>query len=143
METHPIQLLAVNVQQLYIRPLVAPEAALEADQGGAAIFFGRSEYDAEEKLISVGVKLETPEEKEKDEPFEICVELSGIFEVDDESFPPEHIQHWAENNAPYILMPYLREHVFALTARCGFKPMVLPLTMLPTLRLESERENPA
>ncbi len=32
-----------------------------------------------------------------------------------------------------ILQPYLREHVFALTARAGFQPLILPLIEVPTL----------
>ncbi len=68
-------------------------------------------------------------------PFVLKVELIGLFTVDPERFPIEHVDQWARTNAPLVLYPYLREQVYGLTSRAGFNATLLPLLEIPTFRL--------
>ena len=114
---HPIQLISLNVLELYIKVHQPPESAdLKLDEKGFSLRSGRSEYDEENHIIQIGVKLEIGEEKEDQKnPFTMRVVLAGVFKVDETKFSKTHIQDWAKRNAPIILYPYLREQVFALT----------------------------
>ncbi len=89
-------------------------------------------------VIEVGVIIEYGIETKPDEvvPFALRVHIMGQFKVDESTFDKAKIDKWARINAPYILYPYLREHVFALTARSGFDPVLLPLVELPTIKIE-------
>ena len=135
---HPIQLISLNVMELSIKVNQPPESAdLKLDEKGFSLRTGRSEYDEENHIIQVGVKLEIGEEKEDQKSaFTMRIVLGGVFKVDETKFLKTHIQDWAKRNAPIILYPYLREQVFALTARCGFPGMILPLLEVPTFTIE-------
>lgn len=85
-----------------------------------SLFHGHSGYDNEKKVIAVKIGVEIGKEVENT-PFELRVAILGGFKVDDEKFPLKFIYSWAEQNAPLILYPYLREQVFNLTSRAGFK----------------------
>jgi preprotein translocase subunit SecB len=129
---HPIQTNSISVRELYIKANEFPDVDKAIEVGEAAIRVGHSKYDEETKVIVVALKLEGGLEPEKTKaPFTIKVELVGEFQVDESKFPKDQIYNWADRNAPMILMPYLREHVYSLTMRCGFKPMLLPLMEVP------------
>ncbi|HUT44220.1 MAG TPA: protein-export chaperone SecB [Desulfobacterales bacterium] len=131
---HAIQLGSVSVIELYIRANQFPDASIKLDLDDAPLLVGHSEYDPESKSIQVSVKTEIGMEKDKGTtPYSMRVELVGDFIVDEDEFPIAQIDDWAVRNAPMILQPYLREHVFALTARAGFYPLILPLIEVPTL----------
>ncbi|MFP4347001.1 MAG: protein-export chaperone SecB, partial [Desulfococcaceae bacterium] len=142
---HSIQLMKVNVIELYIKSHHAPDESIgiEAD---IPFLGGHTDLDDESRQISVLVKVEigineNSKEKEGAEefPFSLRVAIEGEFKVGEE-FPDDQINDWARRNAPIILMPYLREHVYALTARSGFKPLILPLVVVPTLVPETQKE---
>lgn len=140
-QAHPIQLASLNVAELHIEPNVAPDKKTGVEESEVTISSAYSEYDEEENLISVAVKAEVGMSGDSDSPppFSMRVEVTGNFTVvDKERFPMDEIQHWAEFNAPMILFPYVREHVFSLTARCGFDPMILPLLEVPTVEAGEE-----
>lgn len=71
-------------------------------------------------------------------PYFLFVEVVGIFEVDESKFPPDRIYEWANANAMYVMYPYLREHVYALTSRAGFRPLLLELLEVPLFTLGKE-----
>jgi preprotein translocase subunit SecB len=138
LKPHPIQLLKVNVIELSIRSNQSPDESIGIDDTmDIPLLVGHSEFNNENRQIAVVVKVETKvnkgEKKDAEDSFFLRVELVGEFKVE-ENFPMEHIDSWARDNAPFILMPYLREHVYSLTLRCGLKPIVLPLLQVPTLR---------
>jgi preprotein translocase subunit SecB len=136
---HAIQLVSVDVIELYIRLQSSSAAQAEIKREDISVFSGHNTYDEESKTIQVRIKIEVGMEKASKFPFVMRVELGGMFRVDEERFPIEHLEHWASKNAPMILFPYMREHVFALTARCGLPPMILPLVEVPTLVMESPK----
>lgn len=133
---HAIQLIDLKVVKLNI------EANLDVDQtvpdeGNFRFYNGTSEYNEDKKvvLVKIGVEMGRGASDNDDSPFDLHVELLGVFEVDEEQFPIEHIGDWAKRNAPLVLYPYLREHVHGLTSRAGFDGMLLPLFEVPTFRL--------
>ena len=132
---HSIQLLSVSVIELHIRANQLPDTSAKLELKDIPILVGHGEYNKENKTIQVSVKIEIGMEKDKEieVPFSLKVELVGNFEVDEDDFPIEHVDDWANRNAPMILHPYLREHVYALTSRSGFQPLILPLIEVPTL----------
>jgi preprotein translocase subunit SecB len=133
---HPIQLISLNVIELYIKVNQSPEPSdLNLEEKDFSLRTGRSDYDKENHIIQVGVRLEIGEEDDQKSPFTLKVILGGVFKVDETKFSKEHIDDWAKRNAPIILYPYLREQAFALTARCGFPGIILPLLEVPTFKI--------
>lgn len=135
MDKHPIQLVYLGIRELLIKSNIPPQPdgqLPELEEGKFRLQTGLTDYDEENKAIGVALKLEIGIDDEEECPFSLRIELYGHFLVDDKKFPKDKIQDWALNNAPYILMPYMREQVFALTSRCGFQPVILPLTQVPT-----------
>lgn len=131
---HAIQLVKVNIVELFIRSNQPPDELTGIDELNIPFLVGHSNFDDESRQIAVMVKIEIGNDDEKNikYPFSLRVEIVGEFKID-ENFPVKHIDNWARRNAPFILMPYLREHIYALTSKCGFKPVILPLLEVPTL----------
>jgi preprotein translocase subunit SecB len=130
---HAIQLSSVKVVELFIKSNRPPDASIEAEGGDFNFSSAHSSYDPESKIIRVTVAIEIGMEDKPKTPFSMKIRLVGFFKVDEDKFNITHIGHWAEHNAPMILFPYIREHAFALSARCGFRPVLLPLLEVPTL----------
>lgn len=133
---HAIQLVALRVMELSIKvnpDIDDPQTQLVAD-GNFTLTTANSPYDAEEHKIGIRISAEIGKEQDK-MPYSLSVELVGIFEVDESRFPIMHIEHWAKNNGPLVLYPYLREHVFGLTSRAGFQAALLPLFEIPTFKV--------
>lgn len=131
---HPIQILSVSVKELRIVANQPPDQKVGNEEQGFSLTTGHSEYDNKNHTISVSAQLEMGV-KEK-EPYNLCVHIVGYFHVDEDNFNIKHINDWAKRNAPLILFPYLREQAHALTSRCGFKPLLLPLFEVPVFSLK-------
>lgn len=129
---HAIQLNELRVSELSIQvDLSVPRGA---DIGSFNIETGRSTYDPETHQIQVKMRVAMGKDEQKKTPFQLVVELHGLFEVDEEKFNVQFIEDWAEKNAPLVLYPYIREHVYTLTGRAGFPEALLPLIEIPTFR---------
>lgn len=130
-----IQLVSVETRELYIRlngPIEKDLASLDMKEiklGSAHTIF-----DQETKTIHVGLRLSLGMEEKPVTPVSMRIEVLGTFTVDTEKFPAEQINDWADKNAPIILYPFVREHGFGLTSRCGMPPIILPLLQVPTLQ---------
>jgi preprotein translocase subunit SecB len=138
---YPIQLSWIAVRELSIKLRSGPDRTFALPEGEFAITDGRSEYDEKKHTVQVGVKVEigkTPESQHL--PFTLVAEIWGEFRIDESRFPRDKIDVWATINAPYVLYPYLREHVYALTSRSGFPGVILPLMQIPTMRVTSPAE---
>lgn len=96
---------------------------------------GYSKYNEDARQIIVKTSVEVGCDDGNELPFSLRVELVGIFIVDESQFPIVHIEKWAKGNAPLILYPFLREHVYGLTSRAGFDGMLLPLLEIPTFKV--------
>ena len=138
---HAIQLIGLKVQELFIvisSNYEEDETSHQSiDEGTFTWNIGYSEYDQIKHQIALKVSIIIGD-NEKDSPFSLKVSLLGIFEVDESRFPLMHIEHWAKNNVPLVLYPYLREHVYSLTSRAGLKGVILPLFEVPTFRISKE-----
>lgn len=140
---HAIQLVGIKILELSI--VVNPDIITEnarTDFDGAGPFswnIGHSDYDHERKGIVVKAIINMGEEEKS--PFKLKIEMAGIFEVDESRFPLIHIEHWASNNAPLVLYPYLRELAYGLTTRAGFPGVLLPLLQVPTFKINKNIDN--
>ncbi|MDA3902457.1 MAG: protein-export chaperone SecB [Desulfuromusa sp.] len=137
---HPIQLNNIFVRELHIVANNPPDEEVGVAGDKIAFLTGHTEYDQEDQEISVSAKIECGFEEENDQPYSIRIAIVGSFHVDEDKFDVKDLEDWARRNAPLILFPYLREHAYALTSRCGFKPLILPLMEVPTFR-KPRKEN--
>ncbi len=142
---YPIQANFIAVRELYIKSHVPPNQRVQVDSANFILKTAHSSYDEAQHVIEVGVIIEYGIETKPDEvvPFALRAHIMGQFKVDESTFEKAKIDKWARINAPYILYPYLREHVFALTARAGFNPVLLPLLELPTIKIERHPAAPS
>jgi preprotein translocase subunit SecB len=133
---HPIQLQSIEILELYVRLHEQVPPSISINQEDAKLLHGYKEFDEENSTINIAIKFEIGMGEECKTPFSMKVELAGLFHIDTEVFKKEHISHWAQNHSLYILLPYLREHVFGLTSRCGLPPIILPLLDVPTFTID-------
>lgn len=142
-EHHPIQLADITVLQLNMT-VNDPQVARDFEgEISLKLDIGRSEFVEDDPNISVGIRvlfnsisseLMDAEEQESDEnppAFSGEVELLGHFTVDYSKFKFEHLASWAKINAPFLLLPFVREHVYGLALRAGVKGLVFPLFVQP------------
>jgi len=99
---------------------------------------GHSSFDHVTSLITVGVKGEVGGEssEQNKHPFHIRIHIQGQFLVDTKKFPVDKIDDWAYKNAPLLLLPFLREHIYGLASRAGIKGVMVPLFVLPTIKVQ-------
>lgn len=141
---HPIQLLHLGVKGLYIRSNRPPDMNTTINPEDPTIKISTSPYDEKQKKIAVSITLETGMDTKKTQaPYAMKIELVGIFTVDEARFAPKNVPDWAKRGAPMILFPYLREHAFGLSSRCGFKPLLLPLLEVPTFKIDKPKRKKA
>ena len=145
MKKHPIQLIDIGVKELSIVTKEPPEHGEKIDVDSFTFSVGYDGFNDSTRIINIGLKFEKAmdDESEQISPEEdnissLKIEIIGCFKVDVENFPIEKIDHWAQYNAPYILIPYIREHVYSLTQKCGFEPLVLPLFQVPSFTIENK-----
>lgn len=131
MKDHDVQLVDIQVMELSIKVFDASVLG-DKDLKASVTYQVTEPRFLDGDILSIGLRClmnqDVPEKETA--PFELNVEISGIFHYkkgeDDGA-----IKYFAEHNAVYILMPYLREHVFSLTSRVGLN-FHLPLITIPT-----------
>jgi preprotein translocase subunit SecB len=129
---HAIQLKELRISELSIK--VDLSVPRDAEIGGFAIETGRSDYDTVSHQIQVKMRVAMGMDETENAPFQLVVELNSMFSVDESNFNVQYVHDWAEKNAPLVLYPYIREHVYTLTSRAGFPEALLPLIEIPTFR---------
>lgn len=138
MKRHPIQLRNVFVDELH---------AVVHDR----ISFAEKEYprnfdytvfstDFDEESSTIAVKVEfsiqpSEDAETADRPFSMKVVVTAAFSVDTELFPVDLLEHWSFNNAPVVLIPFIRENAYALSSRIGFEPVLVPMIEVPTVKI--------
>jgi preprotein translocase subunit SecB len=127
--THGIQLNYVGVKAIHFESVRLPSTYRQEDLGDLVLGNGRSEYDRKEKVITVITKVEI---KAKDGTLEARIELVAQFRVDESQFPADRVEDWAERAAYFVLLPFLREHLYSLSCRTGMPLVMMPLLQLPT-----------
>jgi hypothetical protein len=146
LEQYPIQIRFLAVQELWIKTFVPPDISQPFSAESVVIGNAHGPFSAENKAIQVTLSAQLGNDLDPSKisehlsaggpPFAMRVVLVCEFQFDDTKFPMDKVNQWADQNAPLILFPYLREHVFSLTSRCGYKPLILPLIQVPTLKVD-------
>lgn len=137
---HPITLVHVGVKKLYLNSNLPPDASHNFNVKELKISTNHTEYNQKIKGFSVRIGAKFGSKEVEKHPFELDVEIVGSFSVDEDNFPTEHINAFAEKNAPVILYPYLRAQLYSLTIGAGFAPLLLPLVEVPTFTLQNSEE---
>ena len=129
---HPIQLKDIIVKELTL--LVRDsEQSEEEVEGEFLMKVGVSEFDFESQSIAVGMIAEI--NPDGNASFYIKSHIIGIFYVDTKKFSVDLINKWANENAPLILLPYVRENIYTLSSRAKINVFV-PLMIVPTFIVE-------
>lgn len=131
-EQHGIQLNYVGVKEFHFDSIRLPGSITPDELDDTELTSGRSSYDCMRHTISMLVKAEV---KTRSENMHLRVELIAEFRVDESVFPADKVEDWAEKAGMFILMPFLREHVFSLSTRVGLSPVILPMMTLPPYRI--------
>lgn len=132
---HPIQIVALNVLELSSK-VHKPVESEEADGSQYTISVAHSEFEEEESIFFAKMRVSMGKEENGDDfPFSICVEVEGVFTVNKELFPVDKVEHFAANNAPYLLYPYVRENFHALVSRSDLGNIMLPLVQVPSIKI--------
>lgn len=132
---HAIQLVAFQTTELRIQVTGDLSKLDNFGQCAATLESSHTAYNDEEKTIQV--RLRSVVTESEDMPLSLHVEVIGLFKVDETMFNRTFVEDWAKTNAPYILYPYVREHVFGLATRIGVKGLLMPLLEIPTIRVTS------
>lgn len=141
MQVHAIQLETIKV----VETTLVVHDFQRAHEDGQDVNFhfqnSSSKYDPETQTIIVGIRgvmgdgEVDPVDPAKSSPFFIRVELRAVFRVDESNFPVAEIDNWARANAPLILYPFLREHIYGLALRAGIKEVIIPMVNLPVYKV--------
>jgi len=132
---HPIQLVDLKILTLSIVVEPSKDQRQLPDTGSFRLYHGHSEFNEETNQIGVkvGVKIDSEEDSS---PFDLKIELMGVFDVNTSEFDVSYVNDWSSKNAPLILYPYIREQVHALTSKAGFDGLLLPLFVVPTFKIQ-------
>jgi preprotein translocase subunit SecB len=133
---HPIQIQSYQVLELAIR--VGDAEAADSYLDGRPEFtlsIGCQPYNENDKTVAIKVRAALEPTQDVELPVKFSVELAARFSVDTEKFKEEYVNEWASKNAFFILYPYLREQVYALSQRAGLKGIMLPLLEVPTYKV--------
>lgn len=71
--------------------------------------------------------LEVFRENEFDKPFYLKNIIEGVFSWENNIFTEEQISLLLKENAPAVLLSYIRTNTSLITISAGLKPLVIPL----------------
>jgi len=127
-EKHAIQLEKIVVNEASLKLTVTDVSGTENKQE-PKFFVGKSEFDKTNHTISIGFMVRI----DGDHCGYTClIDLIGIFSVDENKFNITQLDEWGDKNAPFILLPYIREYLFNLTLTYYGEGYILPLIEIPT-----------
>lgn len=132
---HPIQLLKAELSGVEFKAFRPSDGT--SDIAEFNLSFGRSTFSENNRRIDLVVSVEAGNPKGEDQtPYYLKIEVRGQFRVDEKvTLSTAKVEEWAGRLAPFILLPFLREQVYAFTLRTGFAPLTLPMYQLPSLNL--------
>jgi preprotein translocase subunit SecB len=146
---HPIQLIQLEYREcsLQVRELDEEDSGADEAQDGEQLeddefqlIVGTVPYEKGSNLKYIKLECRTyglPQGKKDHPGFDVVVDVSGVFSVDESQFPAEYVDDWGNKNAPLVLYPYVREAVTSMNYRCGIVDVPLPLFSIPSFRIES------
>ena len=151
-QLYPIQLVEVAVVELKSRLVniekdadylewlegTTNESSDDTDNTESTCKLGinHSKYEPGSGEVTIVLQAETFEKDEDSaRVYHFLVRLVGTFAVDESNFPSTFVEDWAEKNAPLVLYPYVREHIYSLASRVGISSLILPLLEIPTFKV--------
>lgn len=145
-KVHPIQLIDVKVLKLNFELFATEDVSAESSKGPETFRFQHthSTIDEDEKRFAVKVRAllddtSADSDNESDTKWKMEIELVGLFEYQShEDFSIDRLEAFAERNAPLILYPYLREHVYSCAIRADVERPMLPLFQVPPFKMVKE-----
>ena len=138
---HPIQLSHLGIAEFSFKSTRPPRPSDTVPPDTVEIKINNA-LNQEHKELQVSIRASVGQKDKLEEnletlPYYFTVRVVGTFHITDK-FPMEHVKRWAEENAPFVIFPYLREIVYSLTTRAGFPPILLPLVEVPTFQLDKD-----
>lgn len=132
---HPISLNWVSPRELRFVATKRGKSDLNINEDDFRMGDRHSDLDPSSNTIHVFLRGEIGVEEDfANLPFYLLVELVGQFKVNTTLFPVEKLDLWADKVAPYILYPFLREHIYGLSSRAGYPAVTIPLLEVPSLK---------
>jgi hypothetical protein len=144
---HPVQLQRVLVRELFIKAYRALPLDYVIPDEDVRMESGFNEYNSGDKVLNVHARVFIGEERdltpgeekalvaEKKLSLRMRVHLVGQYTVDEKRFPLDLLDEWSRKGGAMTLFPYAREHVYSLSARCGIRPIILPVMQLQTVKI--------
>lgn len=132
---HPVSLNWVSPRELRFFASKRGTSDLRIGDEDFRLGDRHSEFDTDTNTIHVFLRGEIGKENDPSGlPFYLLVELVGQFSVDTTRFPVEKLELWAGKVAPYVMYPFLREHIYGLSSRAGYPSVMIPLLEVPSLK---------
>ena len=146
-QMHPMQIVYVGVKELILETFSPPDPSTAIDLHGVMAPKYKTavgKYDEQNHQITVFSVCEIGSKEDRTGvPLYLRVGLGVRFSVvDPAKFPPKDVLSFAQGYSRYLIHPFMREHVFALSARAGFRPIILPALLLPVFKKSDMVEKP-
>lgn len=152
MDESPVQLTFLGVKELHVETFWPVSLTSNYTPEDGVIQHAIGAFDTEKRTVQVklrfisGKRPNSPEEvkqlqDQNRQPFLLRAEVVGEFTVAPNSIPEAEVPQWAQKSVAPILMPFLREQVYALSLRVGVQPILIPLVLAsPYVNVGSGKE---
>lgn len=135
MNKFPIQLVNIGVGEIHCTSSGFPLSSVCPIES-YNLSIGHSDYEPASGKIQITVNFESIDDASKETintDFKLVVRIHGEFEAidDKDTFDTEKMGKWASTNGIAILLPFLRDIIYTLTSKSGYKPFILPLMEIP------------
>lgn len=138
---HPLELVRVDVVQLTFITNKRPSMETLIDGRRVELSIRQDEIKSKSEWLEVFVRaaygipgIDCAPDEPPPTDCSLIVELAGTFRkhVD---LPQETLKLFQNNGALITLTPYLREHVYSLSARAGIQPIIIPILQVPMFKI--------
>lgn len=141
MKSHPIQIAFIGVRELHVVTHKPPQKQdgplkLEGDMA-PKLAVKPCDYDEETNTITSFYHCEIGQIESGKTPIFIRVILGVVFKVIDSSkFDIPTASSFVKKYSTVMVHPFLREHVYSLSIKTGFPPIILPSISVPIFKRE-------
>ena len=141
LQPHPLELVKVDVVQLTFVTNKRPTLETYIDGRNVELSIRQDQIDTKDDWLQVFVRaaygipgIDCEPEEAPPTDCSLIVELAGTFRKH-KDLPRETLELFQNNGALITLTPYLREHVYSLSARAGIQPIIIPILQVPIFKL--------
>jgi preprotein translocase subunit SecB len=128
----PIQLRKIDVGAIDYRCDGFSDPALIPTQT-FGLSSGISPFNEADSTFQINLHFKTessPPDSQLQYPYRLAITIHGEFAIDPSArskFTDDFIRSWASKNGTLLLLPFLRETVYTITQKTGFRPLLLPM----------------